>query len=358
MRILLKARPNSSNALYRSVLPMSALMQRGHEVRSLQAGAKSARADQLAGVDVLQIHRYCDKETQALVHRARDRGVCVVWDEDDDVVAFRDTLTYRDVSRVVWERRRASIDRVLGLADLVTTPSAELAERFRDRGARKVSVIDNYVPSLFLQAQAQGEFHGGVTIGWVAAAEHLYDADQLQIRSVLQRILDARPDVRVVTVGIPLRIESDRYSHVRPVPLIKYGHSTTHGGDPTATKVVKMEPVLGREVAQFDIGIAPLANAPFNTTRSKIKLKEYAAGGAAWLASPFGPYVGMGEKQGGRLVADDQWYEALMRLIDNPRERRKLAKRATRWVTDQTIEKNANLWEEALREALDSAQSR
>ena len=40
-----------------------------------------------------------------------------------------------------------------------------------------------------------------------------------------------------------------------------------------------------------------------NRARSNIKLKEYAAAGACWLASPIGPYVGLGEKQGGRLVA-------------------------------------------------------
>ena len=66
-----------------------------------------------------------------------------------------------------------------------------------------------------------------------------------------------------------------------------------------------------------------------------MKLKEYAAAGVPWLASPIGPYAGLGEQQGGRLVADDRWYEELVRLIEKPRERRKLAKRGAKWVAER-----------------------
>jgi glycosyltransferase involved in cell wall biosynthesis len=277
-------------------------------------------------------------------------------DEDDDVVSFRGTLAYRDVSAVVWERRRSAIGRVLQTADLVTTPSEELAERFRERGAARVSVIENHVPGTFLGTRPQP--HAGVTIGWVAAAEHLYDAEQLRIRDALQRILDARPEVRVVSVGIPLKLDSDRYRHVPPVPLVQLGAGVTHGGDPRGTTVTRMEPGLARQIAEFDVAIAPLAAAPFNVTRSNIKLKEYAAVGVPWLASPIGPYEAMGEREGGRLVADDDWHDAILRLVDKPRERRKLAKRALKWVEGQTIEQHAGAWEAALTEAMERARER
>lgn len=356
MRILLKAKPNSGNAMYRAVLPMSALLQRGHDVRSIADSGKRAKPGEFNGVDVLHVHRYCDSATEALVRRAQEHGVAVVWDEDDDVISFRGTLTYRDVSPIVWERRRAAINRVLQTVDLVTTPSATLAERFRERGAREVSVIENHVPGKFLQVERRP--HDGLTIGWVAAAEHMYDAEQLQIRSVLQRLLDERPEVRVITVGIPLRLESDRYTHVQPVPLMEAGGSSVHGGDPRGAKVERIRPGLVRCIADFDIGIAPLADAPFNLSRSNIKLKEYAAVGIPWLASPVGPYAGMGEKQGGRLVPDDGWHDALARLIDKPRERHKLGKRALSWVKGETIERHAGAWEAALDGAIARVRAR
>lgn len=194
MRILLQARSTSGNGLYRGVLPMSALMLRGHELHDL-GGVARPRAVDFKGIDVLHVHRYCDQDTQTLMRRAREHGVAVVWDEDDDVLSFRGTLSYRNVSAVVWERRRAAIDRALQMADVVTTPSDELAERFRERGAKDVRVIENHVPRLFLAAQAP-QARSGITIGWVAAAEHLYDAHELGVGGVLQRILDERPDVR------------------------------------------------------------------------------------------------------------------------------------------------------------------
>jgi hypothetical protein len=115
---------------------------------------------------------------------------------------------------------------------------------------------------------------------------------------------------------------------------------------------------LAEQVAPFDIGIAPIADIAFNRARSNVKLKEYAVVGVPWLASPVGPYVGMGEQQGGRLVPDDGWYEALERLVLKERERRKLAKRAARWGSGQTVSRNVGHWEAALSEAVERARSR
>jgi hypothetical protein len=52
-----------------------------------------------------------------------------------------------------------------------------------------------------------------------------------------------------------------------------------------------------------------------------VRVKEYAAAGVRWLASPIGPYAGLGEKQGGRLVPDGRWFEELDRLIRDERAR-------------------------------------
>jgi hypothetical protein len=76
-----------------------------------------------------------------------------------------------------------------------------------------------------------------------------------------------------------------------------------------------------------------------------------------WLASPIGPYGRLGEKQGGRLVEDDGWYDALRRLIDKERERRKLAKRAARWASGETLSKNIVRWERSFAEAIQRARA-
>jgi glycosyltransferase involved in cell wall biosynthesis len=111
-------------------------------------------------------------------------------------------------------------------------------------------------------------------------------------------------------------------------------------------------PDLPGRIGGFDIGIAPLADIPCNWARSDIKLKEYAASGVPWLASPIGPYADLGEEQGGRLVTDDGWFAAVDRLVTHSRERRRLAKKAKRWAKDQTIEGVADRWEQVFATAV------
>jgi len=108
---------------------------------------------------------------------------------------------------------------------------------------------------------------------------------------------------------------------------------------------------LPDRIGGFDIGIAPLADIAWNHARSDIKLKEYAASGVPWLASPVGPYLGLGEGEGGRLVPDDGWFEALDRLVSRPRERRKLSKKASAWAKRQTVDAAAERWERVFSEA-------
>jgi hypothetical protein len=70
-----------------------------------------------------------------------------------------------------------------------------------------------------------------------------------------------------------------------------------------------------------------------------------------------GPYVGLGERQGGRIVTDDGWHDALARLLDKPRERAKLTKRAGKWVAGETLTKNARTWEARFEEAIARART-
>ena len=223
------------------------------------------------------------------------------------------TPGYRRQGGMMWERRLAGMRKIFEVADLVTAPSARSSSACRSTARAHAQVVENHVPDQFVIRTRPPR--DGVTIGWIAGLEHQLDVERIPIRETLQRLLDERPEVRVVSFGLGLGLRSERYRHVDVVPLIE----------------------LTREAAAFDVGIAPLSDIAMNRARSNIKLKEYAAAGACWLASPIGPYVGHGEKQGGRLVPDDGWHEALARLLDKPRERAKLTKRAGRWVAGETL---------------------
>lgn len=73
--------------------------------------------------------------------------------------------------------------------------------------------------------------------------------------------------------------------------------------------------------------------------------------GVPWLASPIGPYAGLGERQGGRLVEDGAWFPELDALLRSDRARRRLTKRAAKWGREQMLARNVGEWEQALSEA-------
>lgn len=334
MRISYVSDPDLVNSNYRAYQPMHATARKGHQVSHNARGQPPFPAALLQS-DVVHVHRYLGGEAQQMVERLRAHGVGVVWDNDDDIANVpRSNPNYARYGGV----RRAGVVRVLHAmlrtVDVVTTPSEHLAEQFRAAGAQDVRVIENYLPDGFPGTKPIK--HDGVTIVWLAGLEHQVDYQQLRLRDTLLRLLDAHRDLNVLSIGLGLGLKTDRYEHIPIVDFVD----------------------LPRVLARGDVGIAPLSDLPWNAARSNIKVKEYAAAGLPWLASSFGPYRALGESEGGRLVADDDWHGALDELVADARARKKLAKRAAKWAKDQTIGKHADEWERVYRDAHSRARSR
>lgn len=351
MRIALLPDGETANTIYRSIGPMLTLAERGHDVRQLELDRIDTWRETLRWCELLQIHRVCDGGVVELARTAKAAGAAVVWDDDDDVTKVpRGTKGYAAVGGARGRRRLAARASLFPSVDLVTTPSALLAEGFRSGGAPETRVIENYVIDKFLgpgsgsgsrlgrgrSARRRGDRDGDgpLRIGWVAGEEHRLDLEHVPLKPALERLLATHPHVQVATLGIDLRIPSDRYEHVPPVPFSR----------------------LLEQVARFDVGIAPLSpEVAISRMRSNVKVKEYAALGVPWLASPIGPYAGLGEREGGRLVPDDRWFEELDALVRHDRLRRKLAKRASRWGAGQLLSRNAGCWERAFAHAVEQA---
>jgi glycosyltransferase involved in cell wall biosynthesis len=327
--------PEIPPAHYRAIMPMAALRRRGHDISMFpQVEGQEVSFDALARHDIVHVHRLLVNEDDAWVQRLHAKGVPVCFDNDDDVMATTGEeweelpgVTLRNVAPAMMEGERAQA--LLPQMDLVTTPSEALAERFRQRGAQDVRVIENFIPPEFLRIRAQGR--AGFIVGWHASNEHHWDRMKLGVERVLGDLLEAHPHMHVVTIGVDLGLDSNRYAYVGEVQL----HDLTN------------------HVADFDIGIAPLADTAFNQARSAVKLREYAAAGVPWLASARGPYAGLGREQGGMLVEDGDWYAALDQLIRSPLQRMRLRRRAKAWTRRELIDERASLWEDAFLDAID-----
>jgi glycosyltransferase involved in cell wall biosynthesis len=323
------------NAFYRSVGPLRALASMGHEVREVRLEDRGSWDELLRWGDLLHIHRSCSTRTISLVRRAKELGLPVVWDDDDDLTKVpKGTPAYRDAGGINGQRRLNARARLFELVDLVTTPSPTLGRSYLQGGAHDVCVIENYVIDDFVLT---GEPRDGTWIGWVANMEHRLDLSHIPVTAALQRLLDAHADVHVMTIGVRLPLSHPRYEHVpgmQPLDLL-------------------------RQVSTWDVGIAPISTqVAINHSRSNVKLKEYAAVGVPWLASPIGPYVEMGEDEGGRLVPDDRWYEELDAMVSHPQERERLAEQATRWGEDQLLSRNVDLWEGEFEALIEESRGR
>ncbi len=100
MRITVLAGGGRLNSTYRAFRPTEALSARGHRIRLDTSGEDKVRPEMartLAGFDLLYIHRYHAVQTRRLVERAREMGIAVVWDNDDDLVAWDLQRTKREV---------------------------------------------------------------------------------------------------------------------------------------------------------------------------------------------------------------------------------------------------------------------
>jgi hypothetical protein len=326
---------DTANAHYRSVLPLRELERRGHRVMwpgEYDHDDLLAHASQL---DLVHIHHFFSEHELALVEQLRRRGVAVVWDKDDDIAA---TVRRSPAYKAYGGRRgvKRSFDRsvrIAAAASLMTTPSAHLADRYRDEGVEHVEVIENYVAPEHVGGVRPR--HPGIVIGITAAGEHGEDFKRLRIDKTLRRLLGAHAGVRVVTFGVPHDLPSERHTHRVDVPI---------------------DELIAAE-REFDIGLAPLADTAFSRARSNVKVKEYAAAGAMWLASPVGPYRGMGEQEGGMLVEDGGWYDALERFVVDYRQRVALMERARGWVGRQSSDHAATRWEAAFRAAVARARA-
>jgi glycosyltransferase involved in cell wall biosynthesis len=329
MRIAaITAEPDGNvNPIYRTYLPMMELASRGHDVY-ICSGEEPA-PERLLSFDVVHFWRGFREHELELARGLRRNGVPYVWDDDDDVTSLpRNSASFRYAGFSGMQRYRRNVLAMMRGAAIVTSPSRTLCARFAESSGATVRLLENYLPNDF-PASRRAASDGGVTVCWVAGGEHRIELEELGVQGLLSDLLDADPQVRVITVGIKLGLRHERYEYLERVE-----HEDL--------------PAL---LARVDVGLAPLADVRYNQARSNVKLKEYAACGVSWLASPIGPYAGHGEQQGGRLVADDEWAAALEGLVRDGRARRKLAKRGLKWAKGETIERNAGRWEAVLEEA-------
>ncbi|RBY86054.1 glycosyltransferase [Blastococcus sp. TF02A-26] len=285
-----------------------------------------------ADVVVLQLPK-----TVAMLQTIRvlqDQGVAVVVEMDDllSAVPFgsvgHDALVRKGMARRAAECARE--------ADLVTTTTPALLKEYATHG--RGAVVPNAIPRRVAELPPAYERQADVvTIGWTGGViTHPYD---LQVMgSGLQQALDATRGLsRFCIIGNGWEART------------RLGLSDEPAVVPWMNDVDAYATAIGENL---DIGIAPLRDDRFNTSKSWLKVLEYAARGVAAVRSPSPEYERLG--LGRRARAPKDWARGLTSAVRDAERRREFAAKDRAVVFDRHLtEHTAQSWVDAWRRAAD-----
>lgn len=209
-------------------------------------------------------------------------------------------LIYDFDDAVSWGRRRESATRrrrfgaMMQASDLVVAGNSVLAEQARGAGAKRVEVLPTGLdPQRYPVCIRR---NGPLLLGWIGGSGNL---------SYLEAIL---PVLREIP-GIRLRVISDRFPSGNGFEI--EGKSWS-------------EATEGRDLAECDIGLAPLPDDPWTRGKCGFKILQYMAAGLPVVASPVGVQSEIVEEgRTGRLATTpEEWGKAIRDLAANAERRR------------------------------------
>lgn len=263
----------------------------------------------------------------------RATGKFVVYEADDDVFTERETqrrveLGWTDgKSLEELESERAERVWAMQQCDGVTVSTQRLATIVRQFTDKPVIVVPNAIDLRWFTAVVRGSKRQveGLTVGWAGGRRH--DRDVEAMAEAWGRIARRVPSVTFVVQGWQPEVITELVPNERIVRLPWLPPETYPVG-----------------IRQVDIGCCAVADTPFNRAKSPIKAYEYAAAGAAVVASPL-LYSGVVDHGSSGMIAatSGEWEDAIGLLIESHATRQMMAKRLLK-----TVEKHhsleGNLW--------------
>lgn len=284
--------------------------------------------------DVVVFQRPFGKHMFHAILELQRRGVRVVCEIDDDADAVDPRHPFwRSIQPSVRpDHNRDWLRWACEVADLVTVTTPALARRYGGHG--RVSILPNYVPARLLNVKRTRD-GGAAVIGWTGTvASHPNDLQVM--RGGLQQALN--------DTGATFMVVGDGQD---------VGRAAGIGRDPISTGWLPYEAYV-QEVANLDVGIAPLDMTPFNEAKSWLRMLDMSAVGVAVVASPTGPNREFADLAGGLLAGKPRdWRSHIKRLVLDVDYRVDTATQARTAVAESfTIEQRCGMWWESWESTL------
>jgi GT2 family glycosyltransferase/glycosyltransferase involved in cell wall biosynthesis len=263
--------------------------------------------------DIFVTQRYAVPDVDAadaLVRHCREHEIPLLYDLDDDLLHI--PREHPDAKQL--RPRARTVTRMMKGASAVWVSTPALAEALKDQ-RRDVRVVPNGLDERLWSALSQPvpPRQGPVRILIMGTATH--DGDFALVERALDQVKTVFTEhVAIDLIGVSTRGDLPAWVNR---PSVTPNASASYPGF-----------VNWITQQHWDIGIAPLADTPFNRSKSAIKTLDYAAIGLPMLASDRLVYRGSpADGPGGWLVPDGEeaWFVAISRLIRSTALRRQLA---------------------------------
>jgi glycosyltransferase involved in cell wall biosynthesis len=282
---------------------------------------------------------------EAWFQKNKDDGKTTIYDADDDIFTAAETQRRVELGWMegrTYEQLEASrFERIWAMqqCDGVTVSTQRLATIVRSFTTKPVIVVPNSIDLVWFRGvvKATRRQIPGLTIGWAGGRRH--DRDVEMMAEAWGRIAQWHKSVRFVVQGhvppvILENVDRDRLAILPWMRLEDYPYG----------------------LRQVDIGCCAVSPTPFNRAKSPIKAYEYAAAGAAVIASPT-LYSGVIDNGFSGWIADSvgEWEDALSQLIESHALRKMMNKRLLKVVEKKySLAVNLHRWPDAWSQIAES----
>lgn len=258
--------------------------------------------------DVVIMTRYGLPHGRQILDYFKQHGVPVIYHIDDNLLEIPHSLgaeiqKVQGAKQVIEERRY-----LLAHCDLIYASTPYLADHLQRLYPEQKVFFGMYAPYMAARIEksprAQRERQ---VFGYMGSKGHQEDL-QLVVPAIA-RLLEERQDLEFEVFG----------TIQMPHELLRFGDRVrSHKVNQAYSGFLSTLAALN-----WDAGLAPLVDEPFNLCKAPTKFIEYTAAGIPVVASDVAVYSKVIPEGGGVLVKND-WYEAIVHVLDD-REARESA---------------------------------
>ena len=331
--IFVSGEPHTPGHLYRVVRQAEAAAQAGWDASWMSIHDAPRRMDEIATAAIVVVWRATWSNTvEWILCVVRSNDARLVFDVDDLVfrtelatVETIDGIRSQNFDAAGVAAHFADMQRVVAAADACTCTTTELARHLRAFDKTAFVLPNGFdaaalaLSRLSVRRRRAAQEDGLIRIGY-AAGSRTHQRDFAQAAGAVARVLAERPQCRLVLFQTPDGRDK----------LLDVDEFTAIDARSEQIEWWPMRPLerLPEAMARFDINLAPLEfGNPFCEPKSELKYFEAALVEVPTVASPTGPLRrAIRDGETGRLAASpEDWYQALIALVDDAVLRRRMA---------------------------------